>query len=213
MKRSHTEIKKPWLTNGLLNAMKKRRCLYWVSVKLKTEVAKEKYQKYRNKLTSILRSVEKSYYSELLQNCKNDMKKTWQIINNCIKRGKSTANFPDYFCINGKKIYDHTEAANGFNEFFTHVDPNLAKNINECKSHKFSDFVKYSANNSMFLEPTCTEEVLNVIKSCDSKTSIDFNGFDMNIVKKIGSIIAEPFTAICNMSFKQGVFPDKMKIA
>ena len=71
----HNEIKKPWLTQGLLNAIKKRCCLYWASLKIKTDVAKEKYRAYRNKLTAILRSEEKKYYRELLELHKNDMKK------------------------------------------------------------------------------------------------------------------------------------------
>ena len=48
--------------------------------------------------------------------------------------------------------------------------------------------------------------------SCKSKTSCDFNGIDMKVVKKVVSYIAKPLTDICNKSFAQGVFPDNVKI-
>ena len=114
---------------------------------------------------------------------------------------------------NGRKIENKNEIANEFNSFFTYVGPNLAKNIEKCDGNNFDDFMKHSVNNSMFLEPTCADEVLNVIRSCDNKVSVDSEGFNMNIVKKICEIIALPLTAICNMSFAQGVFPDNMKTA
>jgi L-serine deaminase len=73
-----------------------------VSVKLKTDCSINKYKKYRNKLTSILRAAEKVYYSELLDYHKSDMKKTWQIINKCIKKGQVKSQFPDTSKVNNK---------------------------------------------------------------------------------------------------------------
>jgi hypothetical protein len=65
----------------------------------------------------------------------------------------------------------------------------------------------------MFLEPTCKEEALKIIQNCDSKTSCDCNGLDMIMVKNISKVIADPFAEICNKSFEQGIFPDKLKVA
>ncbi len=46
-----------------------------------------------------------------------------------------------------------------------------------------------------------------------NKTSTDGNDIDMCLVKKIIEGIVDLLTHICNLSFKMGKFPPKMKIA
>ena len=54
--------------------------------------------------------------------------------------------------------------------------------------------------------------MLDVIKSFANKTSTDYNGMDMFILKKITNFIVDPFLHVCNISFSKGVFPDALKI-
>ena len=97
--------------------------------------------------------------------------------------------------------------------FFVNVGPSLAKNIPECSEKSFSDYLHYTSNNTMFLEPTCANEVVNTINTFQSKNSFDYDGISMHVVKQISELIAEPFSHICNLSFECGVFPEKMKVA
>ena len=55
--------------------------------------------------------------------------------------------------------------------------------------------------------------MLDVIKSFANKTSTDYNGMNMFILKKITNFIVDPFLHVCNISFSKGVFPDALKIA
>ena len=56
--------------------------------------------------------------------------------------------------------------------------------------------------------------MLDVIKSFANKTSTDYNGMNMLILKKITKFIVDPFLHICNtLIFSKGVFPDALKIA
>ena len=55
--------------------------------------------------------------------------------------------------------------------------------------------------------------MLDVIKSFANKTSTDYNGMNMFILKKITNFIVDPFLHICIISFSKGVFPDALKIA
>ena len=48
-------IYKPWLTGGLLNAVRKKNNLYKSFIKDGKESSEQKYKHYKNKLTSILR--------------------------------------------------------------------------------------------------------------------------------------------------------------
>ena len=81
-KRKH----KPWMTNGLVNACKKKNLLYKRFLTSRCSTSEIRYKTYKNKLTSILRYCEKQYYSDLLKANKNNMKETWKIINDLLKK-------------------------------------------------------------------------------------------------------------------------------
>jgi hypothetical protein len=211
--RNKKRNEKPWLTTGLLNAIRKRKTLYWRSVHSGKNIDDEKYKIYRNKLTSILRKAECKYYSDLLMKHKNDVKSTWKVLNKCIKRAKTGPSYPEVFENNGVKSSNCQENANGFNSLFANIGPNLAKSIPNSNEYQYSDFVKYNAMQSMYVKPTCKDEVVSVIKGFKSKQSTDVNDVNMFIVKKLCERIAQPLTHICNISFENGVFPNKMKIS
>ena len=65
----------------------------------------------------------------------------------------------------------------------------------------------------MFLTATTEEEITKVVSQFESKNSTDSSDISMNVVKKVFMSVCKPFTDICNKSFVNGVFPDKMKIA
>ena len=135
------------------------------------------------------------------------------MINKCIQKGRATSNFPDVFHSDGKLISDHKDISNGFNDFFASVGSNLAKKIPKCNTHSFSEFIKFNSSQSMFLEPTCQDEIINVIRNFESKSSCDKDDLNMKIVKMIGQQIAKPLEYICNKSFELGIFPNSMKMA
>lgn len=56
----------PWITKGLQNACKKKNTLYREFIMNRSIEAENKYKKYKNKLTSILRLCKKEYYEKLL---------------------------------------------------------------------------------------------------------------------------------------------------
>ena len=65
----------------------------------------------------------------------------------------------------------------------------------------------------MFLSPVDEKEVHKVVEICKNKSSTDADGLNMNIVKRVITTIIKPLTHGFNISFKTGVFPDKLKIA
>ena len=64
---------------GKVNACRKKRQLYFEKIRKPSEVSVNRYKSYRNKLTTILRSAEKNYYSDLLDAHKNNVKEMWKI--------------------------------------------------------------------------------------------------------------------------------------
>lgn len=67
--------------------------------------------------------------------------------------------------------------------------------------------------NALILGTVESKEIINVANKCTSKISADWNDIDMFLIKKIINEIVDPLTYICNLSFKTGTFPDKMKVA
>ena len=65
----------------------------------------------------------------------------------------------------------------------------------------------------MFLTAVEESEIIEIAHKCKNKTSTDYIDIDMKKVKEVIHGISKPLTHICNLSFKTGKFPKKMKIA
>ena len=92
--------RKPWLTEGLRKSIKNKNKLYRLKMKSNSEEATTKYNVYRNKLHSILRTAERELFDQLLCNYKNNLKKTWMVIKDLINKKKSSkASSRFYICL------------------------------------------------------------------------------------------------------------------
>ena len=69
---------KPWLyNNSLIKCINKKNKMYKKMIKNKSFTKINYYKKYKNILTSLLRLSEKLYYSNKINNNKNNIKYTW----------------------------------------------------------------------------------------------------------------------------------------
>ena len=55
------------------------------------------------------------------------MRGTWQVLNRIINKTKKQNCMPEHFTCNNKRIVNKKDIANGFNNFFVNVGPQLAK--------------------------------------------------------------------------------------
>ena len=204
---------KPWITKGLVNACKKKNRMYVTALKSKLKEDDEKYKVYKNKLTKILRAAEKSYYNKQLEEQKFNIKGTWKILNEVLRGSSSTSKIPDVFLEDSNEIKDKKDIADGFNNFFVNVGPNLAKTIQAPANMSVNDYLPDPNVNTMFLDPVTEQEVVELVKKFSNKTSLDCHGISMLLIKQILTHIVKPFTHICNLSFEIGIFPDLMKMA
>ena len=123
------------------------------------------------------------------------------------------SNYPGHFVSEGKRVGDKNEIAKLFNNFFTNIGPDLAKQITVPDDVSVLDYLTNKNLKSMFLSPTDDSEVIRVVHNFKNKTSVDSDGLSMKFVKSIIQCIVKPISHICNSSLLSGVFPDKMKIA
>ena len=111
-----SKIRKPWVTPTLLRYIRKKNKMYKRYLKNKTPLNERNYKTYRNKVNNLLRHAKKRYYSNQLNEARNDIKRTWSIINTILQ--KSSNNMPTYFVRNDTEIDDPQIIANEFNSYF-----------------------------------------------------------------------------------------------
>ena len=106
-------------------------------------------------------------------------------MNTIIRKPKNSHNYPDAFVDKGNFITDKNEMVNKFNEYFVNVGIELANNIAPTNQHvSVHDYLITKNKSSIFLEPVLEQDIIATVNSCKSKTSCDFNGIDMKVVKK-----------------------------
>ena len=137
-------------------------------------------------------------------------------LHSCCSDHDTTLHGGQYLCIcfemNGRKFTTKNDIANGFNTFFANIGKELAAKIDPpLNGTSIHDYLDNKNTQSMFLSPVTEEEVVGIVRTCNSKTSTDSNGMSMAFLKKTIQHITKPLTAIFNMSFESGIFPNSMK--
>ena len=97
--------RKPWITSAILKSIRRKHKLYLKYTSFPTDSNKLVYVNYRNKLTNLIRVSKKSYYSNLLDEHKNNLKQTWNMLNGLLGRNRNKS-FPNCFNINGTLTSD-----------------------------------------------------------------------------------------------------------
>ena len=124
--------KSKWITNGILRSINKKDKLYKTLIqtdldntvlydRLKTE-----FKDYRASLRKIIRKAKRDYYTHIFNRHKNDIKKTWSLINETLNRNLKKQSTHE-FLINDEMISDPIIIANKFNQYFAHIGSTLAQ--------------------------------------------------------------------------------------
>ena len=79
---------------------------------------------YNKILKKSIREAKKTYFYNSFKKYNGDIKNTWGVITNILKKNRENKSFPHYFKINGKNITNKTDIADSFNNFFTNIGLN-----------------------------------------------------------------------------------------
>jgi len=207
-------IREPWMTKGILKSIHTRDKLYKKCMqKNKNEELWKDFIDYRNKFNSIKRIAKETHYKQLLYEHKNDIRKTWNVINKLTGRIKKKTSIAETFNIDGQLINNSQRISNGFCKYFTNVGQKLADKI--PKSQKSSvEYMSSTPNpNSMYFYPTDQNEIDQIIKSMKNKKSTGYDGISSAFLKKIQPAICKPLSIIINKSLETGEVPSNLKLA
>ena len=105
----------PWMSTGLMASMKTKTQLLKKKLKQPTELNINNYKAYINVYSSLKTKLKMKYYSNIIDENKLNMKKTWKTLIKVIGKTSNKSNFPLSFNIGNKTVTDKPEISKSFN--------------------------------------------------------------------------------------------------
>ena len=133
-----------------------------------------------------------------------NIRATWNVLNKAMRPNSNQKQLPDHFIEKDVVLNNSKTIANEFNLFFTNIGAKIANSITSIDKTTFK--MSSRVMQSMFLGDISEHEILAIVMRSKNKTSTDSNELDMAIIKRTIDCIVKPFTYICNLSLKTGIF-------
>ena len=204
---------KPLITSGLKNSIKKKHILYRRFLLDKSDKSHMEYKTYNNKLRTIIREAEISYYKKLFNEKENGIKQLWKTLSPILNKKKNKPNQKSInkLIINGKAVYNDKQIANVLNEYISSVGNTLSKQISN-KNRSYKDYLKNPLPRSIYLNPADEKEICTEIdKMKPKKSTLDV--FNINMLKYVKDEMIPGLVIIFNKSISEGMFPELLKTA
>ena len=147
-------MKPSWMTRGILNSINTKNMLYKIFIQADSQNVdtyynfKQKYIHYKATLKKSIRAAKSIFHLRLFTLHKNDIKKTWCLINSTITN-KSKGKFHCEFDLDGKIITNSDEIAEAFNDYFVNIERKLSYQI--IPVHQHSQYLDNETNKRMKL--------------------------------------------------------------
>ena len=215
-KKEHDLQLNPWLTPGILNSIRIRDSLLKKLIKTKNQAKKleihNSYKLYRNTIVTLIRQSKTNHFQKFFSDNTNNIKKTWEGINNIINIRNTNKSVPTCIKIGESHLTDPKEIAKTFNDYFSSIATNIEKKL--IKTNKlYTDYLNQPNQNSIFLSPVMAEEIKTLILSLKINKAEGPNSIPTKILKLIINEISQPLANIINLSLETGVFPNMLKTA
>ena len=201
---------KPWLTEELKHMIKKKNLLYKKSKQYPSYKRESEYRSFRNIVSKRIHKAEKTYYRNLLEEHKGNVKKFWQITKFILNKNKR-APLQTKFKYRDNIISDGSVIVEQFNSYFVNIGPSTAAKIPSSNTSATS-YLKGHYENSFYCNPVTAEELQRLFGNL-KESACGWDNFDSKVIKHSSYQFLEPFMHICNLSLEKGVFPRQLKIA
>ena len=207
-------IREPWVTTEILKSSNKLDKLYKKSLHKSREHSDYlEYISHRNQFNKLKKKMKRDYYHEQFQQNSKNIRKTWQIMHNVIKKVSDKSNISETFKIENIETTNPKKISEGFCNYFTNVGPDLSKQIPPpIRTYKQYISIK-TPTNSLFLYPTDPNEINSIVKRMKPKKSTGQDNISYWLLKQINETICQPVAILINKSMEEGTFPNKLKIS
>ena len=163
----------------------------------------------RNKVNITLSFFRKGYYSEKLEEHKNDLKGTWKVLKYAMGQGSKTTNV-DKITEKRFQYTDNKEIVDICNKHFVSIGGRLAEGIPDTSD---SPTAHMKPTNCRFVfRKVTTSQVERVIKKLVNAKTTGAHNIPNKILKDSCQTIAPFFSDIFNFSISTNTFPNDLKI-
>ena len=118
-KNKNSNTHNPWLTEDIKALIRRKNILYRKYVKNPTSYHHDIYKCCRNIVNKMIRK-EKRAYKVKFDNAKDNIKKTWNVINGVLNKKNTKTDITDIE-VNDKNVSDKQEIMNIFNDYFISI--------------------------------------------------------------------------------------------
>ena len=202
-------ISRPWITDALHKSINNKHLMY--KLVKQNLYNKERYKRYCNILNTLIKESRMSYFKNQFDQCKNDIKRTWSIINSTIKPGKKYSEILKLYH-NNELITDYTQIAETLNNHFAGIGLALKDALPNRHPNAFRKYLPHEIPDSIFLQPSTPTEVKNIIKGLKNVGNKS-RPLSTNLLKDNASPLSDPISFIFNNIIYTGLYPDILKIA
>ena len=206
---SYKDRIKPWIDRETKMCIRTRQ-RYFIMYKL-GKMSRVVYSEYRNMVTTMIRTKRRKYLFDQFEIRKNNVRETWELINNIIKPGRKNVDEVTNMNIDGNILSDPAVISNKMNEYFAEVGCQINGSFGGA-SGDYMKFMTGSYIDSFFLNPVSEDDIKKHIMSLKNKPS-NVNVLPVNILKVLSPILSPILTVLINRSFVTGKFPDCLKVA
>ena len=217
---------KAWFDHEVVKLRRKRQRLFKKFIKLQNDHNEKRYKEIDKELGKLIIRKKRAYNHERLEKYKSNLRRKWGIVNDLLGRKSKRKEKVQSINIKGRLVKDPKMIAKGFNEFFTGIPKKLHDELPQmsdrdringcmefCQSNMNSKFLPKKDMNSLFLFPTCPEEVQKIIDKSEAKSSTGLDGRSPKVFKHFPPNVIECYSHIYNLSISQGKFPSSFKKA
>ena len=144
----------------------------------------------------------------------NDLRKTWNTINETLNKNKKRkCPLDEFYLLNDSIITDHKIIYDEFNKSFVSIGGSVGNNQSTIMNDAFHTYLTDKPNCTLKFKLTNVTEIIDIINKLKPKSSSGVYDLSNKVIKNLQEIIAEPLTIIINQMLNTGIFPDSLKIA
>ncbi len=207
----------PWITFGIIQSINQRNKIYKKLKQTNVEsnayhMQKLTFNHYKNTLRKTIARAKKSYFNNLFDRYKHDLKKTWSIISETLNKSKRSL-IPESMTINGADCCNIDIIVNQFNTFFSTITEQNNVNLDTHEESSFSDYLTENIQSNFQFSIITDDMTKNIISNMKDSHSRGHDGINTELLKLIRSDICSSITVIVNQCLTTGIFPNKLKIA
>ena len=209
-------MKSSCITRGILNSINTKNMLYKIFIQADSQNVdtynnfKLEYINYKATLRKSIRVAKRMYYLRLFTLHKNNIQKSWCLINSTITN-KSKGKLHCEFDLDGNIITNSDEIADAFNEYFVNIGQRLSCQI--IPVHQHSHYLDNETNEQMKLEVVNKDNINEAINRPKNKSSYGHDEISNKIIKSAKNSLIQPLMLIINQMLMTGKFPSDLKIS